>query len=200
MSVLSSSFVVFRFMNPEKFTPFLDPIIGIRERLAGGWSQPLCPPSLFSAFLMLIALFITSLVMGALWLSKEPDANHINVSNVQYCFVGILLLGTSLTMFVASVSAIFEVCNCWQVFVGGMYISLTVAYVDFGSRSNDSAALGCGIVMLIMVPAYIIAHTLREPGGSMGMSAGLLSGDDHPYKDLKTQHGGGQVTTTTTSV
>lgn len=103
-------------------------------------------------------------------------------------------------MVVTSASALLEVGNCRQIFCAGVYIVFTSAYVVFGSKTHDGAALGCGVSMLVMVPAFVVVHVLREPGLVGGMAGALLAGEEHPYKDLKTQHGSGGQSQQTTSV
>ena len=181
--MLSAAAVVYRWVYPNRFRPFIDPIYGLRERLAGAAYLPMCPPSFFTVFLSFQLVTLTFLIVGCLWVSGSSS------SLVQYCFVGLLLLGLSLVMVVTSASALLEVGNCRQIFCAGFYIVLTTAYVVFGSKTNDGAALGCGVSMLVMVPAFVVVHVLREPGLAGG--GALLAGEEHSYKDLKTQHGSG---------
>jgi len=184
MTILSSGFVAYRWHSPHSFSPLFDPVVGVRERLASDYSQPLCPPTLFGGFLLLQGVFVAALVVGVIWLSTPRTT-----SNIEYCFVGILLTGTSIVIFVSTASALLEVLNCTQVFLAGTYVVLTCSYVDFGAKTNDAAALGCGIVMLLLVPAYVAVHVVKEPGMSGGAASRLLAGDEHPYSDFKTNHG-----------
>ena len=194
ISVVSSAALVgFRFFNPNSFTPLLQPIYGIRERVAMGYAAPICPPNDFSLFVLVQAVSLSSLVVGAVWLAKPAPGP------IEYSFVGILVLGFSLVLVSTTASALLEVFNCKYVFFGGLYTVFSSAYVYYGHKTNDPAALGCGIVLVLLAPAYCAVHMFKEPG-MQGMSSPLLGGDDHPYRDFKTQHGSNDADVKTTSV
>lgn len=191
ISVVSSAALVgYRFFIPNSFTPFLQPVYGIRERVAMGYAAPICPPNDFTLFVLAQAAALSSLIVGAVWLAKPAPGP------IEYSFVGILVLGFSLVLISATASALLEVLNCTYVFFGGLYTVFSSAYVYYGHQTNDPAALGCGIVLVLLAPAYCAVHMLKAPGME-GVSSPLLGGgDDHPYRDFKTQHGNEDAKTT----
>lgn len=144
-------------------------------------SRPLCPPTSFAGFLLLLAAEVAMLVVGCVYLSVANGP-------VQFCFVGVLLLGTSIAL-LASTAAAVELTplelNYRYVLGCSMYIVLSVVYTVFGAKTKDPGSLGCGIVLILLIPALFSVHILRPPGLVVD-NAGLL---DAPYRDLKTEHG-----------
>ena len=153
----------------------------MKDYLLAESSRPLCPPTSFAGFLFLLAAAVVLLIVGCVYLTAAEGP-------VQFCFVGVLLLGTSLSILITTAAAVeltpLEL-NYRYVLGGSMYIVLSTVYTVFGSETRDPGSLGCGIVLLLLVPALVGVHVLRPPGLIVD-SASLL---DAPYSDLKTSHG-----------